>query len=126
MFDKVDVNGPNGESVLPGGVVSAYQCMYERAGCVIIGLLWLSVPCTLIGGGLPILNAADPVWQHLKSAKGGFLTADIKWNFSKVSVAHSSMHRWLCSVAPDQLACASASSPLRGRSPFRSPFQMHA
>lgn len=29
-------------------------------------------------------HAADPVWQHLKSAKGGFLTADIKWNFSKV------------------------------------------
>jgi glutathione peroxidase len=29
---------------------------------------------------------ADPVWQHLKSAKGGFLTADIKWNFSKFLV----------------------------------------
>ncbi|KAL6760672.1 glutathione peroxidase [Haematococcus lacustris] len=29
---------------------------------------------------------ADPVFQFLKSAKGGFLTSDIKWNFSKFLV----------------------------------------
>eukprot|EP00882_Tetradesmus_deserticola_P007607 GHRQ01008012.1.p1 GENE.GHRQ01008012.1~~GHRQ01008012.1.p1 ORF type:complete len:200 (+),score=66.62 GHRQ01008012.1:509-1108(+) len=32
------------------------------------------------GGG------ADPLFQWLKSEKGGFLTADIKWNFSKFLV----------------------------------------
>lgn len=28
-------------------------------------------------------DKADPLWQNLKSQQGGFLTSDIKWNFSK-------------------------------------------
>ena len=30
--------------------------------------------------------AADPVFKFLKDKKGGFITKDVKWNFSKFLV----------------------------------------
>ena len=30
--------------------------------------------------------AADPFWKFLRSQKGGLLTSDVKWNFTKFTV----------------------------------------
>ncbi len=30
-----------------------------------------------------VLLAADPLYGYLKSQKGGILTSDVKWNFTK-------------------------------------------
>jgi glutathione peroxidase-family protein len=61
MMSKIEVNGANGE------IKIINMCMFDKAVETETG----------------VLLAADPLYGYLKSQKGGILTSDVKWNFTK-------------------------------------------
>ncbi|KAG1678963.1 hypothetical protein FOA52_013026 [Chlamydomonas sp. UWO 241] len=99
---------------------------YKSKGLVVAGF-----PCNQFGGQEPGTNAeikrfaqqsygatfplfskvavngpeADPVFDYLKSQKGGLLNSDIKWNFSKflVDKAGTVIARYPSTTAPTQI-----------------------
>ncbi len=52
-----------------------------------------------------VLLAADPLYEYLKSQKGGILTSDVKWNFTKFLIGKDGNVVKRCASSSCQLMC---------------------